>query len=122
MFFLGAILVTALSPSPSPTPRLHTWVYARAYDARYNNQTDENAIVILHAGYDLGAGISAGATYQFSDPNALAGLSDLNQLPEAYLAYKSENVSVKAGDQYFNSPWADTHFKLGLAPTAFQGV
>ncbi|MGD0969235.1 MAG: hypothetical protein ABR949_13235 [Candidatus Aquilonibacter sp.] len=122
MHFLAAILVALISPSPSPTPRLHTWLYARAYDARYQNETDENAIAIFHAGYDLGGGFSAGGTYQFSDPNALAGLSDLNQLPETYLAYKSEHVSVKAGDQYFNSPWADTHFKLGLAPTAFQGV
>lgn len=122
MFFLGAILVAALSPSPSPTPRLHTWLYARAYDARYNYQTDENAMAIVHAGYDFGSGFTAGGTYTFSDPNALAGLSDLNQLQEAYLAYHGPTITVKAGDQYFNSPWADTHFKLGLAPTAFQGV
>ena len=133
MFFLAAAVVALASPSPSPQPRLHAWLYTRFYDARYlqssalpggnqPNETDENAIGIVHAGYDLGRGFSAGATYSFSDPNALAGLSDLNQLQEGYLAYKSAQFSVKAGDQYFNSPWADTHFKLGLAPTAFQGV
>ncbi|HTV91215.1 MAG TPA: hypothetical protein VMG98_00715 [Verrucomicrobiae bacterium] len=133
MAFLGLVLVAAMSPSPSPPPRLHTWLYARVYDARYlqasslpggnqPNETDENAMAIFHAGYDLGGGFSAGGTYAFSDPNALAGLSDLNQIPETYLAYKDAELSVKAGDQYFNSPWADTHFKLGLAPTAFQGV
>ncbi len=133
MFFLGAILVALVSPSPSPTPRLHTWLYTRAYDARYlqasalpggnqPNDTDENAMAIVHAGYDLGAGFQAGATYAYSDPNALSGISDLNQLQESYLAYRSGTLSAKAGNQYFNSPWADTHFKLGLAPTAFQGV
>jgi len=130
---LCAIVAAVISPSPSPAPRLHAWLYARAYDARYlqasslpggnqPNETDENAFAILHADYDLGAGFSAGGTYMFSDPNALAGLSDLNQIPESYLAYKAPGLYVKAGDQYFNSPWADTHFKLGLAPTAFQGV
>ncbi len=133
MAFLGLVLVAVMSPSPSPAPRLHTWLYARVYDARYlqasslpggnqPNETDENAMAIFHAGYDLGGGFSAGGTYSFSDPNALAGLSDLNQIPETYLAYNDAELSVKAGDQYFNSPWADTHFKLGLAPTAFQGV
>jgi hypothetical protein len=133
MPLLCAVLVAALAPSPSPTPRLQTWMYARAYDARYlqastlpggdqPNQTDENAFAIVHADYALGGGFSAGGTYSFSDPNALAGVSDLNQLQESYLAFKRDNVAVKAGNQYFNSPWADTHFKLGLAPTAFQGV
>ncbi|HTV91261.1 MAG TPA: hypothetical protein VMG98_00945 [Verrucomicrobiae bacterium] len=130
---LCAIVAALISPSPSPAPRLHAWLYARAYDARYlqasslpggnqPNETDENAFAILHADYDLGAGFSAGGTYMFSDPNALAGLSDLNQIPESYLAYEAKDLSIKAGNQYFSSPWADTHFKLGLAPTAFQGV
>lgn len=130
---LALVVAAIASPAPSPTPRLQTWLYSRVYDARYlqastlpgstqPNETDENAFAIVHAGYDLGAGFSAGATYSFSDPNALSGVSDLNQLQESYLAFKSDNLLVKAGNQYFNSPWADTHFKLGLAPTAFQGV
>jgi len=45
----------------------------------------------------------------------------LNALYEAYVQYKDPRLSVKLGDQVFNTPWtssSDTRIK----PTAFQGV
>ncbi|MDB5042588.1 MAG: hypothetical protein JWN27_3314, partial [Candidatus Eremiobacteraeota bacterium] len=44
----------------------------------------------------------------------------LNALYEAYVQYKDPRLSVKLGDQVFNTPWtssSDTRIK----PTAFQG-
>lgn len=111
---LGAsLLVSIASPDPTPSPpRLHTSVYARANQITMNG-AGSNSFAFGHADYDVTTnGWNAGASYQLAN----------DKLLEAYLSYKRAGLSVRAGDQFFHSPWADTHLVWGLKPTAFQGI
>jgi hypothetical protein len=136
--FVEIILAAAISASPSPAPsvsRLHTSLYIRTYDASLilasalpggTKQTDivgTNLFALLHGDYDLGThGWSAGATYYYVTPSALVQDTHTATWMESYVAYKSDHWSAKLGNQFFKSPWADTHGVLGLSPTAYQGV
>ncbi|MDB5070277.1 MAG: hypothetical protein JWM87_1388 [Candidatus Eremiobacteraeota bacterium] len=101
----------------------------------------------LHADYRFGnTPFSVGASYLFAMPangcaspvshlsppcgklkapalnpdDSLPGF-ELNALYEAYVQYKDPRLSVKLGDQVFNTPWtssSDTRIK----PTAYQGA
>jgi hypothetical protein len=132
-----AVVLALIQASPSPAPsvsRLHTSVYIRAYDASLilasklaggTNQNDivgTNVFAILHADYDLGSGWSAGASYYYVTPSALVTDTHTATWMETYLAYQHRRWRAKVGNQFFKSPWADTHGVLGLSPTAYQGV
>jgi hypothetical protein len=106
-----AVALASASPTPTP-PRLRTSLYARAYQITVDGASSD-AFGYLHAEYDLSRmGLSAGGSYQFSN----------DKLLESYVAYDHDRLHVKAGDQFFASPWADTHLVWGLKPTAFQGI
>lgn len=101
----------------------------------------------LHADYRFsGTPFSAGASYLVASPlnsctspvshltppcgklkapslnpdDSLPGFA-LNALYEAYVQYSGPHLTVKAGDQLFNTPWTSTS-DTRIKPTAFQGV
>lgn len=109
----AAMMLSIATPDPTPPPpRWRTSVYARANQITMDG-AGNNSFAFAHVDYDVvPQHLNAGATYQIST----------SKLLEGYLAYGRRGFSVKVGDQFFHSPWADTHLIWGLKPTAFQGV
>ena len=109
---LCACIVGLTAASPSPPPRLRTSVYARAYQISMDG-AHSDAFGYLHAEYDLSrSGLHVGGSYQFAN----------DKLLESYVAYDRPGLHIEIGDQFFASPWVDTHLIWGLKPTAFQGI
>jgi hypothetical protein len=118
--------------------------------AKYNyndvNQQSFEAALSAHAAYNF-AGFTLGATYLFADPlgpcdllyNHFKGSPCITRVPpltnpddtlpgyqlstlyEAYAQYSDNGISVKAGNQIINTPWANASDSR-VKPAAFQGV
>ena len=115
------------------------------------NQQSFNAALNLHADYALGQGFSVGGSYLYANPlnsctlaanrfpqnaanicsnsqaqpnlnpdDTLPGFQ-LSTLYEAYLKYKGNGLNITAGDQVYNTPWANASDSR-LKPVAFQGI
>ena len=115
------------------------------------NQQSFNAALNLHADYALGQGFTLGGSYLYANPlngcttastrfpvastnNCSAGVAAPNLAPddtlpgfqlstlyEAYAKYKGNGLNITAGDQVYNTPWANASDSR-LKPVAFQGV
>lgn len=118
------------------------------YNYNAINQTAFEAAVSLHGQYNAPGGFTLGTSYLFADP--LSGSCDLvaDQTPglpcvvhkppftnpddtlpgyqlatlyEAYAQYVGHGLSVRAGNQLINTPWANTSDSR-IKPVAFQGA